>query len=78
MDGAYHPSNGFFEKAGANASCTGLHALHSSRLIVYAPNFLKIGVPNLHTLVVRVADFVTHNRFLATYLADSGHTNSPL
>ena len=78
MNGAFHPSKGFFEKTGTNASRTRFHALHSARLVVYASNLLKIRVPNLNTLVVRVADFVTLNRFFATYLADSGHKNSPL
>ena len=72
------PSNGLLEKTGTNASRTSLYAFHGSRLAVNTPNLLKIGVPYLQTLIVCVADFVAHHRFLSTYLANSRHTNSPL
>jgi hypothetical protein len=78
MGGAYRQSNGLFEKARTDTSRTRLHAFHRSRLAVYTPNLLKIWIPNLHTFVVRVAYFVTHHRFFATYLTDSRHINSPL
>lgn len=74
----YPASDSLFEKSRADAPGTGLDALDLPRLVIDASDLLKVGVPGLHTLVVCMTDLMPLNRFLATYLTDSRHIQTPL
>lgn len=66
------------EKSRADATGTRLDSLHCPCFTVYTPNLLKIGIPYLRTLIVRMADFMTHHRFFSAYLTNSRHKQTPL
>jgi hypothetical protein len=70
--------NSLLKKSRTDTAGTRLDSFHSSRLAIYAPNFLKIWVPRFYALIVRVTHLMAHNRFFPTYLTDSRHTKSPL
>jgi hypothetical protein len=71
-------SDSLLEKARTDATGARLYSFHRPCLAVYTSDFLKIGIPYLRALIVRMADFVSHHRFLTANLTDSRHTQAPL
>ena len=67
-----------FHSAGTKASSTDLDTLHYLGILINGTYLLKIGVPNLFSLVVGMTHIVTYNRSLATYFTKSGHIKTPL